>query len=296
MHFTYGQGSLFKYCNYLKELVINFSSYNEKLLDTLGYLTTLERLSFEGTDFEDDASFSSLEKLTNLTSLEIFCYTSGHKNTISPNLFALTKLKEFILRDCGTTIAAPLNKSLTWANLKNLEYLTIADYQWEDDGYDYPNKVFNLAYLGDLPSLKEVHVEYTGYSSIPESIGNLKNLKILDVSNNSIKTLPKSIGNLEKLDELDLFNNELIALPDEIGNLKNLVKFEASINEISSVLKSTSNTEKLEKLYLKFNNLTSLPDEIGNLKNLVEFDASNNKISSLPESIENSENLKIKRY
>ena len=42
MPFTYGQGSLFKYCNYLKELVINFSSYNEKLLDTLGYLTTLD--------------------------------------------------------------------------------------------------------------------------------------------------------------------------------------------------------------------------------------------------------------
>jgi len=296
MPFTYGQGRLLKYCNYLKELVIYFSVYNEKLLDTLGYLTTLERLSFEGTEFEDDASFSSLEKLTNLTSLEFHCYISGHKNTISPNLFALTKLKKFILRDCGTTIAAPLNNSLTWANLKNLEYLTIVDYQWYEDSYDYPNRVFNLTYLGDLPSLKEVHVEYTGYSSLPESIGNLKNLTKLYVANNSIKTLPKSIGNLEKLEELNLFSNELIALPDEIGNLKNLVKFDASRNEISSLPKSIGNLEKLEKLKLNFNNLTSLPDEIGNLKNLVEFDVSDNKISSLPESIENLENLKIKRY
>jgi len=293
MSSSYGQGSLFKYCNYLKELVIDYDTYDEKLLDTLGYLTTLERLSFNGVDFEDDASFSSLEKLTNLTSLDIFCYTTGFQNTISPNLFALTKLKEFSLKNCGTSIAAPLNKSLTWANLKNLEYLTIVDREWRYYGYDHPNKVFDFTYIGDLPSLKEVRVEYTGYSSIPESIGNLKNLKILEVPNNSIKTLPKSIGNLEKLEELDLFNNGLIALPDEIGNLKNLVDLSVSNNEISSVPKSIGNLEKLERLYLMNNNLTSLPDEIGNLKNLEILNVSGNKISSLPESIENLENLKI---
>jgi len=245
MSFSYGQGSLFKYCNYLKELVIESGTYDEKLLDTLGYLTTLERLSIIEVEFKDDASFSSLEKLTNLTYLEITCNISGYKNTISPNLFALTKLKKFYLHNCGTTIAAPLNKSLTWANLKNLEYLTIIDYEWKYLNYDYKNKVFDFTYLGDLPSLKEVYVINTGYSSIPESIGNLKNLKILEVSSNLIKTIPKSIGNLKKLEVLGLSCNEIITLPDEIGNLKNLVEFDASFNEISSVPKSIGNLEKL---------------------------------------------------
>ena len=295
---SYDLGNLFKNCNYLKQLEIdyNYDSIDEKFLDTIGYLTTLEELDFFGAEFEDDASFSSLKKLKNLTTLSINCPALYLKNKLSPNLFSLTKLKSFSLTNCGTSFSDPPSESLSWANLKNLEYLTLIDL--EQKYYDLSERslIFNLTYLGDLPSLKEVHIEYTGYSSLPENIGNLKNLEVLELPSNAIETLPKSIGELENLRSIYLYNNELTSLPDEIGNLKNLEELSLISNNISSLPESIGNLENLRVLHMPFNDLTSLPDEIGNLKNLEVLDVSGNKITSLPESVEKLKNLKEKSY
>ena len=187
------------YSQSLKKLVIHDGSIGKSSLDGIGYLTELEELELHESSFEDDVDFSSFKELKNLSSLYIYCY-DGLAN-ISPNFFYLTNLKRFSLTNCGSTISTSLDDSLTWANLKNLEYINL--------NLNGPN-VFDIEYLGDLPNLKEAYLAFNQYTSIPESIGNLKNLEVLDLSNNAITSLPETIGNLEKLRILRISHNKII--------------------------------------------------------------------------------------
>jgi len=211
---SYVQGNLFMYCQSLKKLVIHDGFVSKNSFDGIGYLTELEELELNGTSFEDDVDFSSLKELKNLTSLDIYC--SGYLANISPEFFNLTNLKKINLSNCRSTISTSLDDSLTWANLKNLEYINLS--------YNGPN-AFDIEYLGDLPNLKEAYLAYNQYTAIPESIGNLKNLEILDLSNNAITSLPETIGNLEQLRILRISRNKIASLPEEIGNLLNLEQF-----------------------------------------------------------------------
>jgi len=257
----YTQGNLLKHCVTLKKLFIKNGIFDKNSLDSIGYLTELEELELETASFENDADFSSLKNLKNLTSMYMDC--SESPINISPNFFYLTKLNKLTLTSCETTISTSLDNSLTWANLNNLEYLSVV--------FGGPT-TFDIEYIGDIPSLKEVHLLYNNYFSIPESIGNLKNLEIFETSLNSFTSLPKSIGNLEKLKKLDLKFNKIASLPDEIGNLKSLENLDLSFNEITNIPSTLGNLENLETLSLNENLIDDyLPESLNTLPKLSEI-------------------------
>jgi len=290
---NYVQGNVLKYCKNLKELVIENGEFDENNLNAIGYLTKLNKLTLRYPKFIGETNFSSLKKLKNLTILELHCSENGDEvKNLSPNFFYLTKLKSFSNINCGYQgdfIPTSSDNSLTWANLKNLEYLGM--YYYSDS--QYHKKIFDIKYLSDIPSIKDVRIRNTGYSSIPESIENLKNLELLEISYNqdSVDSLPKSIGNLEKLRILDISSNHITSLPDEIGNLKNLGELYFYNNGMTSLPESIGNLTHLYTLDGPVNEITEIPDSIGNLTNLLIIDLSHNKISELPESMKNLSNL-----
>ena len=77
------------------------------------------------------------------------------------------------------------------------------------------------------------------------SIGNLKSLKELHLSYNQIKEIPKEIWELKNLRELYLSNNQITEIPKEIGELKNLQRLYLSYNQLSQ--KSKDFLEELKK-------------------------------------------------
>jgi len=173
-NYNYVSLDILKYCMNLKTLSINGVYLDRNSLDAIGYATNLEELALYNVSFEDGADFSSIENLKNLTYLNLDC--SGDINSLSSNLFHLTKLQSLTISYCKTmTISTSTDKSLTWANLKNLEYLNLRSCS---------SDIMDLKYLGDIPSLKEVYLIGNGYSSIPENIENLKNLEVLEMQLN----------------------------------------------------------------------------------------------------------------
>jgi len=280
----YIQVNLLKYCNYLKKLIIRTAKFNENSFNAISNLTNLEELEIEYFNYEDTAIFTSINKLKDLTSLTLICGVDYDfiRHDFSSNLFYLTKLKSLSITNCAITFFPPLNNSLSWSNLKNLEYLSIktSDDEYRDDVFDYK-------YLGDVPSLKEVYIIGKGYSNITDNIGNLKNLEILDLSYNSIVSLPKGISGLKNLRELDLHSNDLISIPEEIGNLKNLRELRISFNELTSLPESIGNLVNLNILYIPYNKIINIPESIGNLSNLERLTLNNNQISEIPKSIGN---------
>jgi len=286
---NYVQGNILKYCKNLKKLIIENGEFDENNLNAIGYLTKLNELTLENPKFLEETNFTSLKKLKNLTFLELRCRSesSDDVKNLSPNFFSLTKLRTFSNIDCGYQgdfIPTSPENSLTWANLKNLDYIRM--YNFDNQ---HQKKIFDIKYLADIPSLKEVHIQGTGYSSIPENIENLQNLEVLKITYNQdlVDSLPKSIVNLEKLRVLDISYNHITSLPDEIGNLKNLRELTFYNNGITSLPESIGNLAHLYTLEGPENEITELPDSIGNLTNLMVINLSHNKISKLPESMKN---------
>ena len=135
-------------------------------------------------------------------------------------------------------------------SLLNLEPLDVGHQTWK--GGRITTLAINNADLqslpksiGELTSLRILHLDNNVLTSLPESIGNLNNLTELALDENKINSLPVSIGNLTNLQGLSMDNNKLNTLPENIGKLKNL-----------------------RELYLNYNQITILPESFGNLKNL----------------------------
>jgi len=303
----YIQGNLFRYCTSLKKLVISCSKFGTDSFDGFNYLTPLEELKLEIPVFEDGVDFSSINKLSHLTSLIIDCINKSKLKTISSNFFHLTKLKSFTINGCGATI--PTSDSLTWANLKNLEHLELSNRGLTN---------FDFEFFNDLPNLKELHIEKNQFSSSPEIIGNLKNLEVLEIlyeyylfpdnlplsifdlpklrvlkiSSDKITSIPDEIGNLKNLQELESnFNKELTSLPETIGNLVNLRTLNLLNNHLNSLPTSIGNLSKLETLNAIFNYIPELPPSFGNLTNIADIRLTGNDIEELPDDIGNLKNL-----
>jgi hypothetical protein len=107
--------------------------------------------------------------------------------------------------------------------------------------------------------------------SLPDSIGNLVSLKELHLSSNRITCLPENIGDLKLLKKLHLNKNRLVSLPESLGNLKSLTELDLSDNQVASLPDSLGNLINLENLLLNNNPLKSLPEtflQISELKTL----------------------------
>ncbi|WP_396637776.1 leucine-rich repeat domain-containing protein [Maribacter sp. R77961] len=139
--------------------------------------------------------------------------------------------------------------------------------------------------IGELSSLKSLHLEGVSLNSVPSEIGELTKLERLTFHTTGIKTIPSEIGKLANLETLDLTNNRITAIPPEIGQLTNLEILRLHTNQLTTIPPEIGQLTNLEILTLTYNRLTSLPSEISQLTSLKGLSFAENELTSLPKEM-----------
>ncbi len=135
--------------------------------------------------------------------------------------------------------------------------------------------------FGDLLALQDLCLDNTPLTSLPESFGSLISLQWLHLHNTRLTSLPESFGSLSALHWLDLRGTPLISLPESFGGLLALEKLHLNETSFTSLPESFGSLSALKWLYLHDTPLTSLPSTITSLRTSLEID-----ISTLPLSEE----------
>lgn len=148
--------------------------------------------------------------------------------------------------------------------------------------------------IGELGQLKQLDLHHSKLRKVSKHIGELNSLVSLDLTGTKIMGLPSSIGGLSNLENLSLWTcSEMKMLPDSIGELKSLVKFALVGTKIAELPDTIGKLEKLEHLTLSgCSGVKALPHSIGNLKSLITLHLSRTAITELPESIGDLEKLR----
>ncbi|PON85897.1 Ubiquitin domain containing protein [Trema orientale] len=118
--------------------------------------------------------------------------------------------------------------SIRWEGIASMKDLTVLSLN--------QNHLTTLpAALGELTSLKQLHVANNKLTDLPNEIGLLRQLEVLKVNSNRISKIPASIGDCSALIEVDLTANFLSELPDTCGNLHNLKSLHLGNNGLKSL-------------------------------------------------------------
>lgn len=146
-----------------------------------------------------------------------------------------------------------------------------------------------------LSHLKELRIEESLLTHIPDEIGLLTNLEVLKLRSCRIETISPKIGNLIKLKQLEIRSNYgLNTIPAELANLVQLERLDLSANSLTKLPDGLfCNMAKLTNIGLDFNKqLTTLPNSICELQLLEDLDVSRGSIKKLPDDIGNLSNLR----
>ncbi|KAL9678313.1 hypothetical protein QQ045_016156 [Rhodiola kirilowii] len=216
--------------------------------------------------------------ITNTSALKYFDVGGNHLHgNIPKSIGMLNNLKFFsvLLNNIGSGKIDDLEFLSSFANLSNLEYLSLKDNQF---GGVIPQSVGNLSSstLQDL-----ILGNNMIYGSIPVQIGNLINLTTLAIEGNSLTgEIPASIGNLYNLRRLYLGGNKLSGIiPSFIGNLANLYTLSLEENKLEGSLPSSlQNCISLQKLNIENNRLNgdSSLKIVSSLNQIIGLDMSRN--------------------
>ncbi|CAL5057149.1 unnamed protein product [Urochloa decumbens] len=231
-------------CSLLKVLSVQENKLQGAIPNSLGGLTSLERLYFAGNHL------SGLVPPTigNLTRLFLL-HLNGNNltGTIETWVPKLTKLQELYLQENNFVNDIPSSI----ANLTGLVSLNLSNNNFE--GFVPP-------ILGSFPQLLELDISHNKLQgNISEGVFGATSLIHCILSYNSLEgSIPVEVGKLTLLSELDLSSNMLTGkIPDSMGGC-----------------------EELQILQLDKNFLTgSIPVPFGNLKNLKLLNLSHNSLS-----------------
>ena len=91
------------------------------------------------------------------------------------------------------------------------------------------------AVIGQLTSLKSLHLSENDLSSLPAEIWQLSSLEVLYLERNDLTSLPAEVGQLTSLEVLDLSTNQLTSLPAKIGQLTSLKWLDLGWNRLTSL-------------------------------------------------------------
>ena len=91
------------------------------------------------------------------------------------------------------------------------------------------------AEIGQLTSLRWLHLNDNQLTGVPAEIGQLTSLEKLYLEGNQLTSVPAEIGQLTSLERLFLHGNKLTSVPAEIGQLTSLVELELRLNQLTSV-------------------------------------------------------------
>lgn len=191
-------------------------------------------------------AFSSLKKLTGLSSLEL---VGCDLERIPSAVFSLSNLQELDLRD---------NKLTT------------------------VEEILSLQHCRRLVTLRLWHNKIT---YIPEHISKLNALETLDISWNKLRKLPPRLFYCTKLRHLDVSHNQITSLPPEVSIPQGLQFFSAAFNSLETLPDELFSCKRLKTLNLNNNCLSYLSPRVANLAQLVRLDIKGNRLEFLPQEI-----------
>ncbi|KAL7250112.1 hypothetical protein ACSBR1_012168 [Camellia fascicularis] len=262
----------------LELLRLDWNSFNNSILQSLGVLSSLKTLSLATNRFNEsidigkfrnmnnleqlDLSWNSIEdikgfeRLSVLGKLELLDLShNSFNNSIIPSIGVLSSLKTLNLMGIN------LNGSIDIGEFHNMSNLEELDLSW--------NHIDNIKGLKSLSKLKRLNLQVNELKGLVTSNGldGLKHLQELYLDHSSInKIFLHNVGVMSSLRVLTLWN---IGLNGSLPNqgwceLSNLQELDLSENDFNGMLPSClENLTSIQILDLSFNqftgNLTSSP-------------------------------------
>ncbi|KAK6774724.1 hypothetical protein RDI58_029963 [Solanum bulbocastanum] len=285
--------SLFQ-LHHLRTLNLAYNElYSSSIPHNIGRLRNLRHLNLSHSFFEGEIP-TEISYLSNLVSLELFCYGCElDERTFETILQNFTNLEVLSLYDVNISSPIPVNIS------SSLRYV--------DLGRTYLRGVLTESFFllpklerlylrdndllkGVLPkihpsnTLLELDISSTGISGeLPDSIGTFSSLNILDMWGCQLSGhIPDSVGNLTQIRYLDFSNNHFTGhIPSTISKLKQLTFLGLSSNSFSGEIPDIfSNLQELSYLYLRNSSfIGSFPSTIVSLTQLQRLDLSYNSLN-----------------
>ncbi|CAK7338944.1 unnamed protein product [Dovyalis caffra] len=228
-----------------------------------------------------DLSESGIERVWGRTSHKVaenlmvmnlrFCY-----NLVAcPDLSGCKALEKLDLEGCGRLNT--IHKSV--GNVRTLFQLNLNDCS---NLVEFPSDVSGLTLLQNLNLSKCLNLK-----ELPQDIGSMHSLKQLLLDETAISVLPQSIVRLTKLEKLSLNGCQFMTrLPERLENLISLKELYLDGSAVAELPDSVGSLSNLEKLSLiRCQSLTAIPESIGNLQSLTDVFINSSPIKELPAAI-----------
>ena len=132
--------------------------------------------------------------------------------------------------------------------------------------HDYSHKFTLPEELGELKSLRKLHLLNYFFEEIPQWIFRLGQLENLMLRGNDIREIPSEIAKLVKLKHLRIENTLLESIPDELSRLENLQTLSLVDNFQLKKFNRRAVGKNLKWLALGASGVPS--EEVGQLKSL----------------------------
>jgi len=262
---------------HLKELVFNNEKYisNIKSFEIFQKMPSLKRLSLDSIDpnIIDSISFSP--------TLEYLSLRYDSLNYIPNSINKIIDLRELNLE--GNFIRS-INPELK--SLKRLENLTLG----LSPSIDYS---ISMRVLGDIPTLKYLHLDNTKIANFTNNIPAIKNIEYLSFRNSHLDYFPTGVFAFSNLKTLDLTGNDFLNIPIGLSDLKKLENinltndFNLNLNQAIATLSKISS---LRNLHIENYSMNNIPFKIEELPQLTRLYLKDNVISPMDYS-----NLSFKR-
>ncbi|XP_049347431.1 receptor-like protein 6 [Solanum verrucosum] len=274
--------------NSLLELDISYTGISGELPDSIGTLSSLNRLNMYGCQLSGRIP----DSIGNLTQIRYLDFSNNHFTGHIPS--TISKLKQLTFLGLSSNSFSGEIPDI-FSNLQELRTLYLRNNSFVGS---FPSTIVSLTHLQDLELSSN---SLSG--QLPNNVSILQKLTILDLSYNSLNgTIPSSVFGLPLLSSLLLQHNQFSGLDDELKTNPTLARLDLSHNQLSgSLLQSLSNLTNLSMLDLSSSNITvhvgkqitfpglevlrlsscelkDFPHFLRNVKTLGVLDISNNKI------------------
>ena len=171
---------------------------------------------------------------------------------------------------------------------EELADLSDLDLIWSRTYHSTYIALWNLGMLAQFPNLetreiKELNVEHSLLSELPEAIAQLQQLGSVDIGSNNLTEFPLFLQELP-IKTLNLTHNQITS-PDPDISLPLLQSVNISANNLKGVPSFLLRSPHLLELYLTNNNLSALDETVlSSIPELNTLDLSQNNLRTLPKS------------
>ncbi|XP_042484698.1 receptor-like protein 15 isoform X2 [Macadamia integrifolia] len=240
----------------LEVLDLSGNLFNDSVLQSLGTLKSLRKLSLSGNNLEGSSHFEGFKRLVGLGKLEVLDLSGNLFNdSVLQSLGTLKSLRKLSLSGNNLEGSSHFEGFKRFGGLQMLEVLDLS--------HNFLNNSI-LPSLGTVKSLRKLSLSANnleGSSYFEEFLSNMHMLQSLDLSFNFINGTLPGLCQLRNLHELDLSRNDFEGvLPPCLKNLTTLRKLDLSYNHLNGSIPSSliPSLTSLVSISLSFNDFDGL--------------------------------------